>query len=238
MDDPGITMEEYIHLEAEKVCRRSQEFNWETATYGKVDFDFEISFDESDDEDNTFTYDRKSFSYKLISVNDLKLDSGNDDDKIDIKQSSGDISIEPLPNVEIDNPNITMEEYIELEAENARMRGQTFNWETTTYGKVMYREDIDYFKDFETDFPAIVYKDALASDHEISSEPKVNPLDDNEIDFKISFNESDDEDYTFIYDEKSFSYKLISINNLKTDSQNDNDNDNDEIDLDLPCAST
>nr|GEV88669.1 hypothetical protein [Tanacetum cinerariifolium] len=65
---------------------------------------------------------------------------------------------------EMDNPDITMEEYIQLEAEQARRHAQEFNWETATYGKVMYFEDIDYFKDFETDFPAIVYKDALTSE--------------------------------------------------------------------------
>ncbi|GKB41186.1 hypothetical protein Tco_0886128 [Tanacetum coccineum] len=39
------------------------------------------------------------FPFNIISVNDSKLDTDNDDDKIDIKQSLGDISIEPLPNV-------------------------------------------------------------------------------------------------------------------------------------------
>ncbi|GKA84534.1 hypothetical protein Tco_0806129 [Tanacetum coccineum] len=97
----------------------------------------------------------------------------------------------------MDDPNITMEEYIELECEKARRRNQTFNWETAIYGKVGYYEDIDYFKDFETDFPANVYKDALAPDHEILSEPAVSPHCDDRIDFdfKISFDESDDEDY-------------------------------------------
>ncbi|GKD62314.1 hypothetical protein Tco_1299823, partial [Tanacetum coccineum] len=33
------------------------------------------------------------------------------------------------------DPDLTMEEYIELEVEKARRRGQTFNWETATYGK-------------------------------------------------------------------------------------------------------
>ncbi|GJU44636.1 hypothetical protein Tco_1201902 [Tanacetum coccineum] len=113
MEDPNITMEEYIHLEIEKALRRGQVFNWETATYGKVsseptvnpehdikdNFDFEISFAESDDEDYTFTYAKNSFSYKLIFVNDLKLDTDNDDDKINVKLSSEDISIEPLDNV-------------------------------------------------------------------------------------------------------------------------------------------
>nr|GEX82504.1 hypothetical protein [Tanacetum cinerariifolium] len=127
--------------------------------------------------------------------------------------------------VEMDDLNITMEEYIELESKKARRHGQTFNWETSTYGKVKYCEDIDYFKDFETNFPTIVYKDALASDHEISSKPTVSPLYDKAIDFEIeiSSDESDDEDYTFIYDENSFSYKLISINDLKSNSENDND---------------
>ncbi|GJT26206.1 hypothetical protein Tco_0906481 [Tanacetum coccineum] len=35
----------------------------------------------------------------IFNVDDLKLDMGNGDDKIDIKQSSGDLSIELLPNV-------------------------------------------------------------------------------------------------------------------------------------------
>ncbi|GKA18243.1 hypothetical protein Tco_0698080 [Tanacetum coccineum] len=49
----------------------------------------------------------------------------------------------------MDDPDITMEEYIQLEAEKAH---------------------IDYFKDFENEFPAIVYKDAPTSEPEISSE--------------------------------------------------------------------
>ncbi|GJU09792.1 reverse transcriptase domain-containing protein [Tanacetum coccineum] len=35
MDDPYITMEECIQLKADKGHMRSQEFNWENATYGK-----------------------------------------------------------------------------------------------------------------------------------------------------------------------------------------------------------
>nr|GEZ32636.1 hypothetical protein [Tanacetum cinerariifolium] len=49
------------------------------------------------------------------------------------------------------------------------------------------------------------------------------PLDNNEIDFKIAFDESDDEDYMVVFDENSFSCKIISVDNLKTDSENEND---------------
>nr|GEU35039.1 hypothetical protein [Tanacetum cinerariifolium] len=61
-------------------------------------------------------------------------------------------------------------EYIELEAKKARRRGQEFNWETATYGKVRYFDDIDYFKDFENEYPSIVYNDALSSESEVSSD--------------------------------------------------------------------
>ncbi|GJW16634.1 zinc finger, CCHC-type containing protein [Tanacetum coccineum] len=70
----------------------------------------------------------------------------------------------------MDDPNITMEEYIQLMADKARGHDQTFNWETTTYGKV-YCEDLDSFTDFDTDFPAIVYNDILTSNQNVSSEP-------------------------------------------------------------------
>ncbi|GJT50459.1 hypothetical protein Tco_0976616 [Tanacetum coccineum] len=89
-----------------------------------------------------------------------------------------------IPLVEMDDANLTMEEYIKLEAEKYLRRGQMFNWETAAY-------------------------------------EKASPLDDNEIDFRISFDESGDEDYTFMYDKNSYSSKLIPVNNLKTDLEND-----------------
>ncbi|GJU02753.1 hypothetical protein Tco_1113091 [Tanacetum coccineum] len=51
----------------------------------------------------------------------------------------------------------------------------------------------------------------------------VSPLNENEIDFRILFDESDDEDYMVIFDKNSFSYKIILVDNLKTDLENDND---------------
>ncbi|GJX13272.1 hypothetical protein Tco_0205030 [Tanacetum coccineum] len=123
----------------------------------------------------------------------------------------------------MDDPNITMKEYIRLQEEKALSRGKTFNWQTATYGKREYcdNED-DSFINFETEFLAIVFDDII-SNTSLSCESTVSPLNDNEIDFRISFDESDDEDYTVIYDENSFSYKIIYVNNFKTNSENDND---------------
>ncbi|GKB05152.1 hypothetical protein Tco_0833347 [Tanacetum coccineum] len=57
----------------------------------------------------------------------------------------------------------------------------------------------------------------------LSCKPTVSPLDNNENDFKISFDESDDEDYMVIFDENSFSCKIISVDNLKTDFEDETD---------------
>ncbi|GKB87602.1 hypothetical protein Tco_0959874 [Tanacetum coccineum] len=65
----------------------------------------------------------------------------------------------------MDDPNMTMEEYIRLEEEKARRRGKVYNWETATYVA-------------------------------LSCEPMASPVNDNQIDFRISFDEFDDEDYT------------------------------------------
>ncbi|GKF31542.1 hypothetical protein Tco_0101340, partial [Tanacetum coccineum] len=124
----------------------------------------------------------------------------------------------------MDDPNVTMEEYIRLQEEKALSRDETFNWQTATYGKMEYYEDEDdCFINFETKFTAIVFDNTLTSDAALSCGPMVSPLKNNKIDFRISFDESDDEDYTVIYGENSFSYKIISVDNLKTDSKDDYD---------------
>ncbi|GJS98132.1 hypothetical protein Tco_0819302 [Tanacetum coccineum] len=70
----------------------------------------------------------------------------------------------------MDDPNITMEEYIKLQQEKAQRDGRTFNWQTATYGKVKYYEDEDdCFTNFESEFPAIVFDDM--SDASLSCEP-------------------------------------------------------------------
>nr|GEU96570.1 MAK10-like protein [Tanacetum cinerariifolium] len=101
-----------------------------------------------------------------------------------------------LLHVNMDNPNITMKEYIGLEEEKAPRCGKVFNWKTATYGKIWDNEDVHDLGSVETEFPAIVFNGTLTSEAALSCEPTVSPLNDNKIDFRISFDESDDEDYT------------------------------------------
>ncbi|GJX89705.1 putative reverse transcriptase domain-containing protein [Tanacetum coccineum] len=76
---------------------------------------------------------------------------------------------------------------------------------------------------FETYFPTIVYNDAPTSNQNVSSEPTVSIFNaiKSDIDFHISFSDSEDEDYTFIYNKDPSSYKLIPSNDLKSEPVND-----------------
>nr|GEZ63122.1 hypothetical protein [Tanacetum cinerariifolium] len=67
----------------------------------------------------------------------------------------------------MEDPNITIKESIKLEEEKARRPGKVYNLETAMYGKSA-----------------------------LSCEPMVSSLNNKKIDFRISFNESDDEYYT------------------------------------------
>ncbi|GKC77276.1 hypothetical protein Tco_1128050 [Tanacetum coccineum] len=51
----------------------------------------------------------------------------------------------------MNDPNITMEEYIRLEEEKARRRGKVYNWETATYGKIWDNEDVHDLRSVETE---------------------------------------------------------------------------------------
>ncbi|GJR69406.1 hypothetical protein Tco_1413223 [Tanacetum coccineum] len=131
----------------------------------------------------------------------------------------------------MDNPNITMEEYIRLEEERAQRHGETFNWQTATFGKVRDFDKKECFTNFEAEFlaivlgninaissqtsqgttmgeyeaekedseiefPAIVLNDTSTYNTTLSYEPTVSLPSNDEIDFRISFDESNDEDYT------------------------------------------
>ncbi|GKE10690.1 hypothetical protein Tco_1414241 [Tanacetum coccineum] len=121
----------------------------------------------------------------------------------------------------MDDPNLTMEEYIRLEEEKASIHGKVFNLQTATYGRIRVNDDLYDLSSVETEFLAIVVNDDFATQDALSCNSQVSTIVNDEIDFRISFDESDDEDYTIIYNANSFSYKMISVNDLKMDSEND-----------------
>nr|GEV36983.1 hypothetical protein [Tanacetum cinerariifolium] len=116
-----------------------------------------------------------------------------------------------------------MEEYIRLEEEKARRNSKVYNWETAMYGKIWYNEDVHDLRSVETEFSALVFDDAFTYEITPSYKPTVSPLNGNKVDFRILFDEFDDEDYTVIYDKNSFSYQIIYVDDLKMNLRNDNE---------------
>ncbi|GJW75972.1 hypothetical protein Tco_0137654 [Tanacetum coccineum] len=127
----------------------------------------ETSLSECDDKGQNVIHCNDLFPFSIIYLDDLS-DKDNDNDKIDIEHSSGNLSIEPLSNesirriLGIDDFNMTMEEYIMFEEEKARRRGQVFNWQTATYGKIRVDDDPHDLSSVEAEFPAIIIYDAFA----------------------------------------------------------------------------
>nr|GEY85764.1 hypothetical protein [Tanacetum cinerariifolium]GEY92716.1 hypothetical protein [Tanacetum cinerariifolium]GEZ06409.1 hypothetical protein [Tanacetum cinerariifolium] len=193
MDDPNIIMEEYIRLEEERACKRRKVYNWETATYAPLsyeptvsslnndDIDFRISFDESDDEDYTVIFDKNSFSCKNISAKDLKTNSKNYNDKVNM----------PL----LPPPEPTVSCF----------------------------DDLDFFKDFENEFPAIVYNDAQTSKLDLLIESILSPKHINEVDDKTLLSECDEEEQNVLNFNDLFPFDVIYPNDSKSDKDNDDD---------------
>ncbi|GJX17089.1 hypothetical protein Tco_0217921 [Tanacetum coccineum] len=184
----------------------------------------------------------------------------------------------------MDNPNLTMEEYVRLEEEKARKRGKVFDWKTATYEKIRvdddfndlrsmeaefpaivinddfapkntlqcksqvkndYKEvmpsilspelviscfdDLDFFKDFENEFPAIIYNDAQMSKSDLLTEPILNPqhIDEFDLNDETSLSEYDEEEQNVLYFNDLFPFNIIRSDDLKSEK----DNDNNEIDI-------
>ncbi|GJW07621.1 hypothetical protein Tco_1570044 [Tanacetum coccineum] len=90
-------------------------------------------------------------------------------------------------------------------------------------------DDLDFFNDFENEFPAIVYNDAPTSKSDLLTEPILSPQHINEFDLndETSLSEYDEEEQNVLYFNDLFPFNIIYPNDLKSEKDN---NDN-EIDI-------
>ncbi|GJT91244.1 hypothetical protein Tco_1080089 [Tanacetum coccineum] len=90
-------------------------------------------------------------------------------------------------------------------------------------------DDLVFFKDFENEFPAIVYNDALTSKLDLSTEPTLCPQHIDEFDLKdeTSLSECDKEEQNVLYFNDLFPFNIIYPDDLKSSK----DNDDDKIDI-------
>nr|GFB27257.1 hypothetical protein [Tanacetum cinerariifolium] len=84
-------------------------------------------------------------------------------------------------------------------------------------------DDLDFFKDFENEFPAIVYNDALTSKSDFSTETSLCPQHIDEFDLKgeISLSEYDEVKQNVLYFNDLFPFNIIYLDDLKSGKDND-----------------
>nr|GEV89757.1 zinc finger, CCHC-type [Tanacetum cinerariifolium] len=99
---------------------------------------------------------------------------------------------------------------------------------------VSYFDDLDFLKDFENEFPAIVYNDALTTKLDSSTGPVDIPQHIDEFDLKdeTSLSEYDGEEQKVLYFNDLFPFNVIYPDDSK--SNKDNDDDDDKIDINQP----
>ncbi|GJV46975.1 hypothetical protein Tco_1437187 [Tanacetum coccineum] len=70
--------------------------------------------------------------------------------------------------------------YERFEEEKARRRGQVFNWQTATYGKIRVDDDLYDLRSVQAEFPAIVIDDTVTPQDALpcKSQPAVSYFDD------------------------------------------------------------
>ncbi|GJY91448.1 hypothetical protein Tco_0506644 [Tanacetum coccineum] len=157
----------------------------------------------------------------------------------------------------MNDPNITIEEYIRLEEEKARRRAIVFNgtltFETTLSCEPMvsslnndeidfrisfdesddedcmptvsYFDDLDYFNDFEKEFPVIIYNDALTSKLDFLIEPTESPqhIDEFDLNDETSLSKCGEEEQNVLKFNDLFPFNVIYPNDSKSDKNNDDD---------------
>ncbi|GJZ18380.1 hypothetical protein Tco_0554503 [Tanacetum coccineum] len=95
---------------------------------------------------------------------------------------------------------------------------------------VDYFDNLDFFKDFENEFPAIVYNDAQTSKSNYLTEPILNPqyIDEFNLNDETSLSEYDEEEQNVLHFNDLLLFDIIHPDDLKSEKEND-DNDIDII---------
>ncbi|GJV19850.1 hypothetical protein Tco_1368870 [Tanacetum coccineum] len=94
---------------------------------------------------------------------------------------------------------------------------------------VSFFDDLDFFKDFENEFLAIVYNNAQTSKLNLLTEPILNPQHIDEFNLKdeTSLSECDEEEQNVLNFNDLFPFTVIYL----IDSKSDKDNDDDRVDI-------
>ncbi|GJX09687.1 hypothetical protein Tco_0199546 [Tanacetum coccineum] len=117
------------------------------------------------------------------------------------------------------------EDYTDSENDNEKVMPSPPSPEPT----VSCFDNLYFFKDFENEFPAIVYNDAQTSKSYLLTQPILSPqhIDEFDLNDEISLFEYDKEEQNVLYFNDLFPFNIIHLDDLKSEK----DNDDNEIDI-------
>ncbi|GJX53958.1 hypothetical protein Tco_0282327 [Tanacetum coccineum] len=228
MDDLNITME-YIRLEEKKAQKHGKVFNWETAKYGKIWYDedvldlrsVEAEFPAIVFNDSLTSNETPSCEPTVSSPNDefdFRIsfnESGDEGYPIVFDKNSFSYKIIPTSDLKTDSEN-----------DNEKVNKPLF---PSPEPMVSCIDDLDFFREFENEFPAIVYNDALTSKSYFSTEPTLCRQHIDEFDLKdeTSLSEYDEVEQSVLYFNDLFPFNIV----YPDDQKSDKGNDENEIDM-------
>ncbi|GJR45192.1 hypothetical protein Tco_1313295 [Tanacetum coccineum] len=188
----------------------------------EFDLNDEASLSECDEGEQNILDFNDLFPFNVVYPNELKTDTDNDNDKVDIEHSSR-IYLKPLPDL------INTNDGAYAHGSNKLLETINMPLLPSPEPMVSYFDDLDYFKDFEKEFPAIVYNDALTSKSDFLTETTLSPQHIDEFDLKdeTSLSECDEGEQNILDFNDLFPFNVVYPNELKTDT----DNDNDKVDI-------
>ncbi|GJU55176.1 putative reverse transcriptase domain-containing protein [Tanacetum coccineum] len=139
----------------------------------------------------------------------------------------------PLDEIRVDAKLNLVEEPVEIlekEFKKLKRRNDNDNMPSSPNLTVDYFDNLDFFKDFENEFPAIVYNDAQTSKSNYLTEPILNPqyIDEFNLNDETSLSEYDEEEQNVLHFNDLLLFDIIHPDDLKSEKEND-DNDIDII---------
>nr|GEU38085.1 reverse transcriptase domain-containing protein [Tanacetum cinerariifolium] len=204
----------------------------------EFDLKDETSLFEYNEVEQNVLYFNDLFHFNIIYLDDLKSDKDNDDNEINMIQSSGGWMTQTLlwkntsglrkKKLENMGKCLTGKLLSMVRSEN-NIKKVNMPLFPSPEPSVNCIDDLDFFKDFKSEFQATVYNDALTSKSDFSTEPTLCPQHIDEFDLKdeTSLFEYNEVEQNVLYFNDLFHFNIIYLDDLKSDK----DNDDNEINM-------
>ncbi|GJV11642.1 hypothetical protein Tco_1353183 [Tanacetum coccineum] len=168
MDNHNITMEEYIRLEEERALTRGKTFNWQTTKFGRMEHYYEEEcFTNIKAEFPTTIFGNTNAISSQTSLGTTmgEYEAKKEDSELEFPAivlndtSTSDTTLSCEPTISIPRKD---EIYFRISFDESNDEDSDNDNKSPNPTRSNF-DDLDYYNDFENEFPAIIYNDGLTS---------------------------------------------------------------------------